>query len=48
MEKNQNISLFPDTETGDEKTNEKTKTLFITLNGKKVKMSIEEIFGSSQ
>ena len=48
MEKNQNIGLFSDSKVDNEKTDNKTKALFITLNGKKVEMPIEEIFGPSQ
>ena len=48
MEKNQNINLFSDSKAENEETDNKTKTLFITLNGKKVEMPIEEIFGPSQ
>ena len=44
MEKNQNINS--DSKAENEETDNKTKTLFITLNGKKVEMSIEEIFDS--
>ena len=48
MEKNQNINLFSDSKAENEETDNKTKTLFITLNGKKVEMPIEEIFDPSQ
>lgn len=48
MEKNQNISLFSDSKADNEESDNKTKTLFITLNGKKVEMPIEEIFDPSR